>query len=116
MRWELHRVWVVDARLKPDYLHIYSRRTLYLDEDSWLALISDRYDGRGDLWRTGWAMGQQIADVPGYFEDGRVYTDLYQHRYLVQGMHNQEHPPIYAGTRLSPRDYTAESLRRFGRR
>jgi hypothetical protein len=116
LRWELHRVWVVDARLKPDFMHIYSRRTVYMDEDSWQILISDRYDGRDQLWRTGWAMGVQIPDVPAFAADGYVLTDLYQHRYLVQGMHNQEKPPLYAGTRLSPRDYTAEALRRFGRR
>ncbi|HTZ70472.1 MAG TPA: DUF1329 domain-containing protein [Acetobacteraceae bacterium] len=116
IRWELHRVWVVDATLKPDFMHIYSRRTLYIDEDSWMALISDRYDGRGLLWRCGLAMGVQMPDVPGFLEDGHVYTDLYQHRYLVAGMHNQTRPPVYAGINLSPRDYTAEALRRFGRR
>jgi hypothetical protein len=116
VRWELHRVWVVDATLKPDYLHIYSRRTLYLDEDSWLALVSDRYDGRGILWRTAWSMGTQFPDVPGFFEDGRVYTDLDQRRYIVQGLHNGDKAPIYTGTGLTSRDYTAEALRRFGRR
>ena len=116
MRWELHRVWIVDATLKPDFLHIYSRRTLYLDEDSWQALISDRYDGRGTLWRTGMAMAVQIPDVPVMLADGYVLMDLYQHRYIVQGMHNEEKPPRYGDTSIGPKDYTAEALRRFGRR
>ena len=116
MRWELHRVWVVDATLKPDFLHIYSRRTLYLDEDSWQALISDRYDGRGVLWRSGMAMGIQFPDIPGFLADGYVLMDLYQHRYIIQGMHNEEKAPRFGDTALSPKDYTAESLRRFGRR
>ncbi len=116
LRWELHRVWVVEASLKPDFLHIYSRRTLYLDEDSWQATISDRYDGRGLLWRTAWALGTEVPEVPVYLADGYVLNDLYQHRYMVQGMHNQERPPVYAGVTLTPRDYTAEALRRFGRR
>ena len=38
VRWELHRVWVVEATLKPDKRHIYSKRVFYLDEDSWVAL------------------------------------------------------------------------------
>ena len=33
-RYELHRVWVVDATLKPGTSHLYSRRTFYVDEDS----------------------------------------------------------------------------------
>ncbi len=52
-RWELHRVWVVEGTLKDGKRHVYSKRTFYLDEDSWYILASDQYDGRGQLWRTG---------------------------------------------------------------
>ena len=52
VRWELHRVWVVEATLKPGKRHIYSKRTFYLDEDSWTALASDEYDARGQLYRS----------------------------------------------------------------
>ena len=55
VRWELHRVWVVEATLKQGKRHIYSRRTLYIDEDSWTALATEQYDARGQLWRTGYA-------------------------------------------------------------
>lgn len=34
-RYELHRVWVVEGKLKPGARHIYSKRVLFLDEDSW---------------------------------------------------------------------------------
>ena len=37
-RFELHRVWVVDSKLKAGQNHLYSRRTLYVDEDSWQIL------------------------------------------------------------------------------
>jgi hypothetical protein len=53
--------------------------------------------------------------VPGYFPDGYVLMDLYQHRYFVQGMHNQEKPPNYA-VAFQPNDFTPEALRRYGRR
>ena len=49
-RFELHRVWMVEGRLKPDMRHIYSRRILYLDEDSWQVSASDSYDLEGNLW------------------------------------------------------------------
>jgi hypothetical protein len=52
LRWELHRVWVVEATLKPDQRHIYSRRVFYVDEDSWAALAADDYDLDGKLRRT----------------------------------------------------------------
>ncbi len=51
MRWELHRVWVVEATLKPGQRDLYSKRVFYLDEDSWVALAADQYDGKGQLYR-----------------------------------------------------------------
>src|SRR5579859_5898804 len=50
-RYELHRVWVLEANLKPGVRHIYGRRLLYIDEDSWLTPWADNFDSRGQLWR-----------------------------------------------------------------
>ncbi len=117
IRFELHRVWVVEAKLRPEFRHIYSRRTLYLDEDSWQCLVADRYDGRGGLWRTAMAFPVEMPEVPLLVADGYEYVDLYQHRYLMQGLHGQEaDQPVYNATWLTPRDYTAEALRRMGHR
>jgi hypothetical protein len=52
LRWELHRVWVVEATLAPGQHHVYSRRVFYVDEDSWAALASDEYDLDGKLRRS----------------------------------------------------------------
>ena len=52
MRWELHRVWVVEATLKPGQRDLYSKRVFYLDEDSWVALAADQYDAKGQLYRS----------------------------------------------------------------
>lgn len=49
LRWELHRVWVVEATLRPGEHHVYRRRVFYLDEDSWTALASDEYREDGKL-------------------------------------------------------------------
>ncbi len=117
IRFELHRVWVVEAKLKPEFRHIYTRRTLYLDEDSWQALVSDRYDGRGNLWRTAMAFPVEASEVPVLGADGYEYVDLYQHRYLAQGLHNQEAlAPTFNAVSLTPRDFTADALRQMGHR
>jgi hypothetical protein len=77
VRWELHRVWVVEATLREGKRHVYSKRTFYLDEDSWAALASDAYDGRGQLYRTGFAYMAPSYDVPA------PYTDMFGHYDLV---------------------------------
>jgi hypothetical protein len=52
VRWELHRMWVVEATLKPGQHHPYGRRVFYVDEDTWIALASDEYDEQGKLLRS----------------------------------------------------------------
>lgn len=54
IRWEKHRVWVVEADLKPDARHAYQKRRYFLDEDSWLVLATEGYDHGGALYRVGY--------------------------------------------------------------
>jgi hypothetical protein len=52
VRWELHRVWVVEAALAPGKRHVVPKRRFYLDEDTWAAVIGEGWDAQGQLWRT----------------------------------------------------------------
>ena len=54
VRWELHRVWVLEARLKEDFRHLYHTRVFYLDEDTMQFTMSDTFDSKGQLWRFNW--------------------------------------------------------------
>jgi hypothetical protein len=85
VRWELHRVWVVEATLKPGKRHVYSRRVFYLDEDSWAALLSDQYDGRGQLYRVGVAFMAPSYDVPAPWPDPFLHYDLVTGAYAING-------------------------------
>ena len=85
VRWELHRVWVVEARLKPGKRHLYSRRVFYLDEDSWAALLSDQYDGRGLLYRVGLALMAPSYDLPAPWADPFLHYDLSSGGYAING-------------------------------
>ncbi|MES2868691.1 MAG: DUF1329 domain-containing protein [Pseudomonadota bacterium] len=62
VRWEKHRVWVVEGTLKSGSRHIYQKRRIYLDEDSWIALASDQYDSSGKLYRGSFAFLSQSYD------------------------------------------------------
>ena len=62
VRWEKHRVWVVEGTLKQGSRHIYAKRRFYLDEDSWVALASDQYDANGQLYRGSFAFLSQSYD------------------------------------------------------
>lgn len=112
-RYELHRVWVVDATLKPGTSHIYSRRTFYIDEDSWQVLAVDQYDGRGQLWRVSEAHCINYYDALVFWSTLEVHTDLIAGRYLAIGLDNQKAMYNF-NLKRTPDDYTPSRLRQEG--
>jgi len=85
-RYELHRVWKVDGRLKNGANHIYSRRTCYLDEDSWQIVHVDHYDKFGQLWRVAEGHTINYFQVPFIWDTLQTLYDLKNGRYLVYGL------------------------------
>ena len=112
-RYELHRVWVVDATLKAGTSHVYSRRTFYIDEDSWQILAVDQYDGRGQLWRVSEAHCINYYEAQVFWSTLEVHTDLLAGRYLAIGLDNETSMYNFGLTR-SPLDYTPSTLRQEG--
>jgi hypothetical protein len=75
VRWELHRVWVVEGTLRPGKRHIFHKRRLYIDEDSWAALASDNHDAHGNIYRVGLAFQVPSYDMPRLMRM-RIYTRI----------------------------------------
>ncbi len=114
-RYELHRVWVIEAKLKPGTSHLYSRRTFYIDEDSWQILAADQYDGRGQIWRVSEAHCINYYDAQVFWSTLEVHIDLQNGRYLAIGLDN-ENDMYDFNLKRTPADYTPDSLRRDGLR
>jgi hypothetical protein len=77
MRWELHRVWVVESTLKKDKRHIYSKRNFYLDEDSWNIVASDAWDLGGKLYRVAFQNSAPMyGSTPYPWASTATYFDL----------------------------------------
>ena len=115
LRYELHRVWVADAKLREGTSHIYARRTFYVDEDSWQALVVDQYDGRGEMWRVSEAYCINYYDVPLFWATVEAHYDLQNGRYLALGLNNQEMADEFDVT-MSLDEFTPDAIRRLGRR
>jgi hypothetical protein len=115
LRYELHRVWMVDATLKPGARHLYKRRTFYIDEDSWQILVVDQYDNRNQLWRLSEGHVINYYDVPTLWTTLEVHTDLQAGRYLAIGLDNESAMYDF-DIKRSPKDYTPGALRREGTR
>ena len=84
-RWELHRVYVVEATLKPGKRHIYHKRIFYLDEDSWMAIASDQYDARGQLYRGVYAYTAYAYDSQSIGASLQIGYDLIAGIWMSQG-------------------------------
>jgi hypothetical protein len=112
-RYELHRVWVLEATLKPGTSHLYPRRTFYIDEDSWQVLVADQYDSRGQLWRVSEAHCINYYDAQTFWSTLEVHTDLQDGRYLAVGLDNETKMYEF-NVKRTPADYTPDSLRREG--
>jgi hypothetical protein len=113
VRYELHRVWVVDATLKDGERHIYKRRTFYVDEDSWQILAVDCYDNRDQLWRVSEAHAMNYYNVPSLWTALEVHTDLQAGRYLAIGL-SSEYDAYKFDIKRSLEDYSPAALRRSG--
>jgi hypothetical protein len=112
VRYERHRVWAVEATLKPTTRHVYSRRTNYFDEDSWNLASSNLYDARGGLWRVQEAHLMQYYDVPTCFNASDVVYDLIEGRYVVQNLKNEEKGIDFAANDLIESSFVPQELRR----
>jgi hypothetical protein len=76
LRYELHRVWVVEGVLAPGKHHVAPRRRLYIDEDTWQAVYSDEWDEDGKLWKFGHATMYLMPDVPAVVVGTQFVYDL----------------------------------------
>jgi hypothetical protein len=115
MRYELHRVWVVDATLKEGMRHINARRTFYLDEDSYQIVLIDHYDGRGQLWRASECHSVNYYEVPTLWSTIEAHYDLQSGRYVAQGFDNTMAVNTF-NVELNAGQFTPQALRTRGRR
>jgi hypothetical protein len=111
MRYELHRVWVVDATLRDGTSHQFKRRTFYIDEDGWNIVAVDAYDNRDQLWKF-----QEAANVlsPVLLVAGGVpemIYDLQSGLYFATAMINEGQPNDFSQA-YDDQYFSPQSLKR----
>ncbi|PHR61273.1 MAG: outer membrane lipoprotein-sorting protein [Robiginitomaculum sp.] len=115
VRYEKHRVWVVEANLKADQRHTYKKRVFYIDEDSWQIAVTDIYDNRNELYRIGVAHPINYYELPAPSSTLEVFHDLQSRRYIASGLDNEAKPHDYSVVHKD-KNFTSSALRRAGRR
>jgi hypothetical protein len=89
-RYELHRVWVVEATLRAGLRHRFGKRRFYIDEDSWAIAVVDCYDDRGNLWKVQEAHTLTVPFIPTASGIPEAIYDLQSKRYFITALTNED--------------------------
>lgn len=90
VRWELHRVWVVEAKVAPGRRHVMPVRRFYLDEDTWQAVLADGWDAKGQLWKTFWQLNYLAGEVPGLAPGAFGHYNLQTGDWIANNITNEK--------------------------
>ena len=110
VRWELHRVWVIEATLAPGARHNAARSIYYVDEDSWLAVLGDRFDAKGQLWKTLYQLPVVAPDLPGIIPGAYGFVDLLSGTSFANGLMQGKPNQLQVVPRFKDTHFTADSL------
>jgi hypothetical protein len=115
-RYELHRVWQVEGTVKDGERHAAPKKTLFIDEDSWMVSVGDDYDAQGKIWKTKENYITPQWEINSCGPSGSLYSDLQNGRYVFDmsivgmGKDLRFFAPESQDKRLVQGFYTSESL------
>ena len=110
-RYELHRVWVIEATERGGARHSFGKRVFYVDEDSWTVVMVENHDRKGNLWR--FQEGHLVAeyDVQAAWTRPVITYDLKDGRYFANRLF-AESPHIEYGGKFGTNEFLPASVRR----
>jgi hypothetical protein len=111
VRWELHRVWVVEATLKQGKRHQAPRSRYYVDEDTWVAVLGDRWDAKGQLWKTLWSHPVVMPDLPATTPPQQFgFNDVITGAWYMSGVVNEKNTQYRIIGRQPEASFTGDAL------
>ncbi|MFT4047517.1 MAG: DUF1329 domain-containing protein [Solimonas sp.] len=113
VRYELHRVWVIEATEWGGKTHRFGKRVFYVDEDSWNVLLVENHDRQGAALALPGrppAAGLRTANCAPV-----VTYDLEDGRYFVNRLYAED-PPVQFDVPMGEAEFLPDSVRsRYGR-
>ena len=116
LRYEAHRVWVVEANLRLGFSHRYAKRRYYFDEDSWTIVYAEEYDEDGKLWQFTESHVINYYDVPMIFTTLESTYDFKDNTYYVEGIDNDRSSSFDFTGNFSKKEFTTSAVRREAKR
>ena len=116
LRYEAHRVWVVEANLRVGFSHRYAKRRYYLDEDSWSIIYAEEYDDTGTLLQVTESHTINYYDQQLIFPTLEVTYDFTSGQYYVEGLDNERPKTLDFSFKLTEEDFSTNAVRREAKR
>ena len=110
LRWELHRVYVVEGTLAEGKRHVVPKRRFYIDEDTWGIVMYDGWDAQDQLWRFSFMLSLLEPEVPCLFLKASIIYNLQTGAYGGNNVFNDQ---PHQHHQVAPRDdsfYTPQNL------
>lgn len=116
-RYELHRVWHLEATLRAGIKHQYVKRVFYIDEDTWQIALAEEYGEESDkIWRYSEAHSMNFYDVPLVWSAGNLTYDLLNGGYYAEWLTTADDKPHVFNEKMRKRDFKSSVMRREGTR
>jgi hypothetical protein len=113
VRFELHRVWVVEATLRQGARHTVPKRRLYIDEDSWNIISTDQWDAKGQFWKSVSLITWVYPAVPVHVTSSHMVYNVQAKSYAVMNTINR--PPGGVSFKAQPAEFfSPQTLERAG--
>jgi hypothetical protein len=100
VRWEKHRVWIVEATLHPGERNVNAKRRIYIDEDTWYALLGEAYDANGNMVKTYALYNECVPSLPGTTQQAEAIFSMVTGDYTLGG--SVTYPPFASDTFIGP--------------
>jgi hypothetical protein len=110
VRWELHRVWVVEATLRDGQRHTSPKSRYYIDEDSWVLVWGDRWDAKNQLARSQFNIPVAMPDVPAQVSVTWGAYDHIGHSMFVALVMNEQKTQFKIQKRYSDITFTPDAM------
>ncbi len=116
VRWELHRMWVVQADVAEGKRHVSPKGVYYIDEDSWVAILGDRWDAKGQLVKTVWQLPMLMPDLPALVAVTFGFNDFLSNSMFINTAMNEKATqfktmPRYPDSLFTPEAMSGQGLR-----
>ncbi|KAA1194215.1 DUF1329 domain-containing protein [Pseudohalioglobus sediminis] len=116
VRFEKRRVWVVEGNLAPGKRHAYKKRRWYVEEDSWIPVMSENFDGRDNLWRVGFFLSDYEYQIGCYERNTQVFMDLPSGGYVSNFITIDRKEAVHNLPYLDKDYFTPANLRKLAKR